>query len=173
MNPEPLPTVEGLLAKVLRGGTEAQEATLTLGLLIEDRPPADDAGLAVVIGPQLAELRLSPAERNAAVDGLLAYIRDTAEPSPTAIWALTKSYEPRIVPVLIALLDRHGDDPHAAPLAYQALVGIVTAGLTTPEWRERSLVAVKRAAARAHAEVAEAAQRYLKTAVPQSGCEEL
>ena len=172
MTPESAPTLEDLLAAVPQGGEEAQEAALALGLLIEDRPPADDAGLAAVVGRDLAARRLSPAERDAAVDGLLAYLRDTAEPHPMAVWALTKSYEPRTVPALIALLERHVDNPRAAPLAYQALVGVVTAGVPTPEYRERSLVAVRAAAARGHAEVAETAQRYLQTAMREKGADE-
>jgi hypothetical protein len=165
----PAPTVEDLLAAVRRGGAEAHEAALALGLLIEDRPPDDNAGVAAVVGGDLAARRLSPTELNAAVDGLISCLQDTDEPHPMAVWALTKSYEPHAVPALIALLDRRIDDPRAVPLVYQALVGVLTTGLTMPEYREQSLAAVRRAAARGHAEVAETAQRYLRTAPREEG----
>ena len=45
------------------------------------------------------------------MDGLLAYLQEAREPHPMAAWAVAKGYEPRTVPALIALLDRHVDDP--------------------------------------------------------------
>ena len=155
-------TVEELLAGVRRGGEEAHEAALALGLLLEDRRPEDDPGIAVVVGPELAARRLSQVERDAAVEGLMEYLRDTPEPHVMAAWALAKSAEPRTVPVLIELLDSRLADPDAVPLVYQALIGIVTAGLTAPEYRASALAAVQRAATRGRSEVAETAQRYLR-----------
>jgi hypothetical protein len=154
-------TVEELLAAIRPGGEEADEAALALGLLLEDRNPDDDTQIASVVGRELAARRLSRAEHDAAVDGLIAYLQDTPKPRPSAVWVLTKSYEPRIVPTLITLLDASLDDPHAAPIAYQALVGIVTAGLTTPKYYAKGRAALERAANRGTAEVAEAAQGYL------------
>ena len=158
----PNATVADLLAAIRHGGAEGHEAALALGLLMEDRPPNDDAGAAAAVGAELAARRLSGTERDTAVDGLITYLEETVEPHAMAVWALTKSYEPRAVPALIALLEHCLNDPHTVHLAHQALVGIVTTGLTTIEYREQSLAALRRAAARGGAEVADTAQRYLR-----------
>src|SRR5438132_1558130 len=157
----PTATIGELLAAIRRGGELASESTLALGLLLEDRNPEDDTQIAGVVGGELAARRLSRAERRRAVDGLITYLQDTPQPNPSAVWALTKSYEPRIVPVLISLLDATLDDQDAVSLAYQALVGIVNVGLTTPKYRAQGRAILQRAATRGHGEVAQTAQRYL------------
>jgi hypothetical protein len=164
MNDEPRPTVEDLLAALRQGGAETDEAVLALGILIEDRAPADDIALMPVVGEQIARRRLSPREHEAAVDGLLAYLQDAGKPHPMAVWALAKSYELRTVPTLINLLDRHAADPRTEKVAYQALLGLVTAGVNTGEYRESALAAIQRAADRGLGEVAETARRFLETA---------
>src|SRR3954453_14742805 len=106
MLPHPQITVEQLLDALRRGGPvaqpdepdEADDAALVLGLLLEDRPPVDDGGVASVLGEELARRRLTPAERAAAVDGLVAYVEDVERPRAGAVWALNKGYEARSIP---------------------------------------------------------------------------
>jgi hypothetical protein len=157
----PTATIEELLAAIRQGGEAASESALALGLLLEDRRPEDDIQIASVVGPELAARRLSRSERRGAVDGLITYVQDSPRPNPSAVWALVKSYEPRIVPVLISLLDATLDDQDAVPLAHQALIGIVNVGLTTTKYRAQGHAALERAAVRGHEEVAETARRYL------------
>src|SRR5690348_8021157 len=151
----PTATVEELLAAIRRGGETANESALALGLLLEDRNPEDDTQIAGVIGRELASRRLSHAERRSAVDGLITYLQDTPEPHPSAVWALTKSYEPRIVPALLSVLDATLDNQDAVPLAYQALLGVMNVALSTPKYRAQGHAALQRAATRGHGEVAE------------------
>jgi hypothetical protein len=149
-----------LMESVPKGGEEAHEAALTLGLLIEretvHRPAGDDGGISEILGDEIASRRLSSSELRTAVDELIAYITETPEPHPTAVWAVTKSYDPRILPHLINLLDRVVTDPLKEHLAYQALVGI------TFFYNELSTAAIRRAAERGYGLVKETATQYLR-----------
>jgi hypothetical protein len=140
-----------------------------LGLLLEDRPRHHDADVSKVVGAELSARRLTRAERDAAVDGLIAYLEETGEPHPMAVWALVQSNETRAVPVLIALLERWLSDPGAVALAYQALIGVLNIGMGDSAYGEQSLIVVQRAATEGHADVAETAQSYLRRGSPEKG----
>ena len=153
--------VNELIETIERGGDEAHTAALTLGLLIERekvrRPAGDDGGVRVMLGDELATRRLSDDELQTAVDELIEYLSRTSEPHPTAVWALTKSYDPRIVPPLIELLNKIITDPDKKHLAYQALIGIINTGPN----ESVVLAAVQRAAREGLGQVKETAQSYL------------
>jgi hypothetical protein len=154
-------TIKSLLAAIGEGGSAAYEAALTLGLLLEERPHKQDAVVTPIVGHEFAARRLTAAEKEAAVDGLIEYLQTASEPRPMAVWALTKSYEIRAVPTLIMLLDRFHNDAGRQHLAYQALIGVVTTGVTTSRYRELSLQALRRAADSGGAELAETARDFL------------
>src|SRR5438094_3945040 len=96
-----------LIGSILQGGTAAREAALALGLLIErekvHRIAGDDGGIRVILGDEWVDRRLTDAELQTVVDELIRYIHDVPAPDVMAVWALTKSYESRIVPALIEL----------------------------------------------------------------------
>jgi hypothetical protein len=154
-----------IMEAIRRGGEEAHEAAMTLGLLIErrtvNRPAGDDGGIRAVLGDQLANLTLSDAELQTAVDELIRYLDETPGPFPGAVWALNKSYDPRAVPHLLRLLDRTLTDPNNEHVAYQALQGIITTGVPS-QHKDQSLAAIQRAAAQGHGEVKASAADYLK-----------
>jgi len=157
------------LTQALRGSEkEAHEAALTLGLLIEREKvqhptPRDDGGIREIIGDELANQRLSETDLKTVVDEIIAYISDeTLLPHPMAVWALTKSYEQRILPHLIRLLDRIIDDPNQENLAYQTLLGIINIGIPSSN-RDLSIAAIRKASDRGHTRVMETATRYLET----------
>jgi hypothetical protein len=135
---------------------------MLLGLLIERATGAtsDEGAIASILGEDLARWRLSRAELRTAVNGLISYLEESADPHPTAVWALGKSYQARIVPALIGLLDRVMDDPAAEAVSCQAIIGIINAGMGT-RFHKRALAALRRAEQRGHGEVAEAAADYL------------
>jgi HEAT repeat protein len=143
-----------------RGGVEAHEAALALGLMIERetvcRPSSDDdGGIRAILGDELADRRLSGPEVKEAVEALIKYVGETPEPHPTAVWALTKGYDERALPHFINILDRFSADPEKEKLAYQALVGLSS-------FRDDpSLSAVRRAADRGQGLVRETATLYL------------
>jgi len=157
------------LTQTLRGSeTEAHEAALILGLLIEREKvqhptPGDDGGIREIIGDELAHQRLSETDLKTVVDEIIAYISDeTLFPHPMAVWALTKSYEPRILPHLIRLLDRIVEDPNQENLAYQTLLGIINIGIPSSN-RDLSIAAIRKASERGHTRVMETATQYLET----------
>jgi hypothetical protein len=153
--------IDRIVQEIREGGEDANEAALTLGLLIEQekvhRPaPGDDGGVREILGDELANYRLTREELEAAIDQLVDYIDETPEPEAMAVWALTKSHDPRTVPHLIALLDRVIDEPEKEHLAYQALIGITSFD------DEQAVSAVRRAAERGHGDVKETATQYLR-----------
>lgn len=159
--------VPRLIEAIRRGGEEAHEAALTLGLLIEKekvhRRDGADGGRRLILGAELAERRLSSGEQQIAVEELIRYVNDTFDPHPMAVWALTKSSDPRIVPHLIRLLDRILDDPNKEDLAEQALSGIITVGLASDDNNKRlSLEAIRRASNQTRSRVRTSARDYLK-----------
>jgi hypothetical protein len=150
--------IDDLLAELRTGGDGAKEAARTLGLLIErgSRGPAsDDQDIVEMLPPELADGHLTAAERQAAIDGLIAYVDGEPLPLPLAVWALSKSFDERIAPALIALLERTVDDPEHEHLAYQALTGMIPLG--GPEVEK----AVRDAAERGHDRVRDGARQYL------------
>jgi hypothetical protein len=158
--------IEELIQTIRSGGTEAHEAALALGLLIErekvNRPnPEDDGGIREIIGDELANRRLSQMELNTAVNELIRYIDETIKPHSMAVWALTKSYEPRILPHLLALLDKVVNDTTQENLTYQTLVGIINIGIPS-SYKDLSLAAIRKAAEHGHGEVMETATQYLE-----------
>lgn len=158
--------VEKLLQTIRSGGTEAHEAALALGLLIErekvNRPNSgDDGGIREILGDKLANQRLSQMELNTAVDELIRYIDETTKPHSMAVWALTKSYEPRILPHLIAILDRVVNDTTQENLTYQTLLGIINIGISS-SYKDVSLAAIRKAAEHGHGQVMETATQYLE-----------
>lgn len=173
--------VPKLIEAIRAGSAEGKEAALVLGLLIERENvyhpiPGDEGGIGQVLGEEFVSRRLSKIEVKEAVDGLIDYINEAVVPQPRAVWALTKSYEPRTLPHLINVLDRFVGDAQKEELVYQALVGIMnssprrvlfehpTGKLRTDE---RSLSAIRRAAREGHGRVREAAIKYLQRNLPQ------
>lgn len=152
--------IDELIETIQRGDERAHEAALTLGLLIERecvrRPAGDDGGVRMILGEKWAKRRLSEEELNHAVDRLIDYTNQTAEPHPMAVWALTKSHDIRTLDCFIGLLDRILSDPAREHLAYQALIG------TTSFYNPGSLAAIRRAAEHGHGLVKETAKRYLQ-----------
>lgn len=145
---------------IREGGKEAHEAALTLGLLLERekvrRPVEDDGDIREILGEELANQKFSVTELETIVDELLNYITEVSEPHPSAVWALSKSYNPRILPHLIGLLDRIVTDPEKEHLAYQALVGITCFD------NDLSLTAIRKAAKQGYGQVKETAKQYLR-----------
>lgn len=160
--------VKELTQALRRTDAEAHEAALTLGLLIEREKvrypaPGDDGGIRKILGDELADRRLSETDLKSAVDEIIAYISDeTLLPHPMAVWALTKSYEQRVLPHLIRLLDRIVEDPDLEHLAYQALLGIINIGIPSSN-RDISIAAIRKASGQGHARVMETATQYLET----------
>ncbi|MBI1926908.1 hypothetical protein HYR99_22020 [Candidatus Poribacteria bacterium] len=155
-----------LMEAIRKGGEEAHEAALALGLLMERgkvrRPaPGDDGGVRGILGETLANRRLSKTELRIAVNELICYITETLEPHPMAVWALTKSHHPHTLPHLIHLLDRVLTHPEHEHLAYQALIGVINIG-TTSAHKDLSLTAIQKAAEQGHGQVKETATQYLK-----------
>ena len=148
-----------LLDRIPEGGEAANNALRALGLLLEQhharRPEGDDGGLSELLGPDLAEYRLSEDEVTEAITGLSAYLQGAEVPNSGALWALGKSADERAVPVLIETLSRFLHDPAHEPLAHQALTSLLPFG--TPEAR----AAVRRAAQEGQGEVKEDAEDFL------------
>lgn len=122
-----------LMKRIREGGKQAREAALTIGLLIEQekvrRKSSDDGGVGAVLGASWAGTRLTAGEVEFAVDQLIAYLNETPEPDATAIWAVSKSYDSRIVPTLAELVDRFASDPMREGIAAEALLGVINAGI--------------------------------------------
>lgn len=152
--------IDELMETIQRGDGSAQEAALTLGLLIERervrRPAGDDGGVRKILGEKWAKRRLSEKQLTEVVDRLIGYVNDTTEPHPMAVWALTKSHDVRALDCFIGLLDRIVSDPAREHLAYQALIGITT--FFTPS----SLAAIRQAAEQGQGLLKETAVSYLQ-----------
>ena len=158
--------VSQLMNTIRRGGDQAEEAALALGLLIErettNRPLGDDGGIQVILGNQSVERRLTESELKNSIEELIHYINETSNPHPTAVWALTKSYDVRIVRPLIDLLKRLLPDPDQENAAQAALSGIMNTGVAS-ELKEESLLIIRQAAESGFGRVKEAASQYENT----------
>lgn len=155
-----------LMDAIRRGGDQAEEAALALGLLIErertNRPLGDDGGVQLILGEQMAKQRFSEVELKSAVHELIRYVNETPNPHPSAVWALTKSYDGRIVTPLIELLKRLLPDPSQENAACAALSGIMNTGISSELQRE-SLAIIRQAAEVGFGRVKEAAIAYTNT----------
>lgn len=154
--------------EAIRAGDDVQEAALALGLLVErekTRRVGDD-GIEEALGAELAQRRLSPAEVDCVVEQLLAYLREADSPHPMTVWALTKSYDERIVPVLLELLERDLLDPDRETLCHYALLGIINTGVGSAQYGAQALRAIERASAKGSGVVAETASDYLQVMKP-------
>jgi hypothetical protein len=148
--------IEELLAGVRAGESEP---ALTLGLLLErgTRGPHDsDEDIVVMLDPRFADTHLTGAQRDEAIDGLIAYVEGEPVPQPMAVWALGKSGDERVVPALLGVLGRTVADPAHEHLAYQALTGVIPFG------GSQVLEAVRGAAEHGHDRVRDGARQYLK-----------
>jgi len=152
-------SVHKLLQLIHQNDETTSEAALTLGLLIEhqkvSRPNGDDGGISAVIGDEYSQQQLTEAEVETAVNGLLSYVNEASKPHPMAVWALTKSYDPRILPTLIALFERLVADSAQEQAAYQALVGM------TSFYNQKTLVTIRKAAKADSDLIRETAKQYL------------
>lgn len=88
--------ISQLIDAIRCGGDQAEEAALTLGLLIErektNRPMGNDDDIRLILDEEMVKRRLSEVELASAVEELIRYVSETLTPHPTAVWALTKSY---------------------------------------------------------------------------------
>ncbi|GAA5514210.1 hypothetical protein Dcar01_02964 [Deinococcus carri] len=102
---------------------------MALGLLLEARharrPAGDDGGLAELLGYELAAVSLSDEDAYAALAGLETYVRSQPVPDSGALWALGKSANPRVVPVLTETLSRFLHEPEHQVVAEQALTSLL------------------------------------------------
>lgn len=158
--------ISQLMHAIRCGGDQAEEAALTLGLLIErekaNRPMGDDGNIRLILDEEMAKRRLSEVELASAVEELIRYVSEASTPHPTAVWALTKSYDARIVKPLLDLLKRLLLDSSQENAAYNALSGIMNTGVSS-ELREESLAIIRQAAEQGYGRVKEAADGYLNT----------
>lgn len=148
-----------LLTKINRG-KNVEEAALTLGLLLErahrrrfGQDNAEEIG--AILGDVFADEMLSENDAGNVVGTLIRYIERATPPHLMAVWALTKSFDPRVLPALIALLDRVLADPRHEHLANGALNGI------TLYQTEEAVAAIRRARASGHGQVKRSARQFL------------
>ena len=125
--------------------------TASASLLATERPRRTSARDSKLIGALAA--------RDGVHHGLLGEAED---PHPTAVWALTKSYDERFVPGLLELLEHNLADPERELLCYNALLGIVNTGAASQQYEAKAMTAIEQASAHGHGSVAEAATQYLQ-----------
>ncbi|MBZ9713324.1 hypothetical protein [Deinococcus multiflagellatus] len=103
-----------LIADLLNTAFSRRKTSLdaigALGLLLEEkrakRPPGEDGGLLELLGPELATYRLSDAERTEIIEALSNAVLKQRKINHSMIWALNKSADERIFPVLATVLKR-------------------------------------------------------------------
>lgn len=117
--------VDALLHTAASGTPAADEALLTLGLLLEHRSAAGD--LTALLGAKLAQVRLTEHEADRVVRTLIT-LAMTPAPRTRVLWALQKSGNSRAMPVFARVLKATLLDPSRQPLAEQALQGLMTFG---------------------------------------------
>jgi hypothetical protein len=152
------PSIVDCLANLSGTDSVAHEAALTLGLLLErSRPGTGPAvpGTDELLPAELRGRRLSTSELEQVTTGLIRYVSDAAEPCPMAVWALSKTSDPRVRPVLVELLGRFTGRPDKEHIAYQALVGVIASPGAVP------LVVVRDVRERGSGRLRETAEQYL------------
>jgi len=122
------------LVRELATQLDRDDPAMALGLLIERerfaaRPdryhgPDPDELIRGLYGDRVAQTRLSPLAVHEAVDALLARVR-TGAPSTAVVFALAKSFEPRVVPHLHALLLRIVGEPEHDAVGAQIVQAMV------------------------------------------------
>ena len=157
--------VREVVGRLDRGGTDADDAAVMLGLLIERerfarRPgtyhgPALDEAIAEMYGNAVAIKRLSPLAVHEAVSALLDHLRRIGIPSVAVVSALAKSYEPRVVPHLYALLEQIVDKPEHDGLASQ----IVSTLVLFPD--ATAVAGIRLAATRGHGDARRVAEQWI------------
>jgi hypothetical protein len=158
--------IDELLRKIKENSPEIDQACLAVGLLLEHhrvrRPlPGDDGGLTTVLGNEIAAIQLTPEEIRHVVDQLVSCVQATEIPHSSVIWALSKCYEPRIVPVLVPVLRRAAVVPDASAVALSALYAIATSGFQDA-YREIALSAIQYVADEGIGEVKNEATSYIE-----------
>lgn len=118
--------IEKLMNSIHKGGDEALEAALALGTLLESykvyRPvQGDEEKVRGQIKAEYRDIKFTETEFNAAVDQLIDYVKNTPDPLPAGVWALTKSYETRALPILTTLFEKVMQDPAKEQIAIQIL----------------------------------------------------
>ncbi|GGR63282.1 hypothetical protein GCM10008959_26630 [Deinococcus seoulensis] len=102
--------VNDLLATALSRRVSSTDALGALGLLLEaaraTHPAGDDGGLADLLPPELARHRLTDTERRKVIGELSRTLWGQRTLNHSLIWALSKSADPVILPVLERALNR-------------------------------------------------------------------
>lgn len=102
--------IHDLLATALSRRVASTDALGALGLLLEaaraTRPAGDDGGLADLLPPELARHRLTDTERRKVIAELSRTLWRQRTLNHSLIWALNKSADPVILPVLERALNR-------------------------------------------------------------------
>ena len=162
-------SVDQLLEAVRRDGPEGREAELTLGLLVERTVRGDDDIGREVLRTEWAEVRLTDAQVDTAVDALLDMLAGPGLPSTGVLWILGKAGDARSTTPLVTLVDRLLPDPAHAELTARALATLIAVAGDA----ERATVdaVVRRAAADGQGEARETAQDHLdaRRAGPEAG----
>jgi hypothetical protein len=139
MNPHAKTTVvDALLHRAASCTPEADEALLTLGLLLEHRSAGGD--LTALLGPKLSQVRLTAQATDRVVRTLIT-LAMTPAPRTGVLWALQKSGDRQALPVFAHVLKHTLDDPTRQPLAEQALEGLLSFGdMALPEIRHAAML---------------------------------
>lgn len=151
--------IDDLLKTAFSRRKASTDAIGALGLLLEEtrakRPAGDDGGLRDLLGPELAAYRLSEVERSTIIESLSHRLLKQRNINHTLIWALSKSADECILPVLTTLLNRALQSPRQQDAASEALNGLA---LFWPD----SKSAVERAAEQGQGDVQEQAKDLLR-----------
>ncbi len=117
--------VHDLLATALSRRVASTDALGALDLLLEaaraTRPAGDDSGLADLLPPELARHRLTDTERRKVIAELSRTLRRQRTLNHSLIWALNKSADPVILPVLERALKSEQQDAASEALNGLAL----------------------------------------------------
>jgi hypothetical protein len=151
--------IDDLLKTAFSRRKASTDAIGALGLLLEEtrakRPVGDDGGIRDLLGPELAAYRLSKVERSTIIESLSHRLLKQRNINHLLIWALSKSADECILPVLTTVLNRALQSPQQQDAASEALNGLA---LFWPD----SKSAVERAAQQGQGDVQEQAEDLLK-----------
>ena len=152
-------TIDNLLETALSKRRNVDNAIRALGLLLEKRhvkrPRGDDGGLGELLGPELASYNLSDAEAKRIVLSLSLYVLKKRVVKPGIIWALNKSADRLIIPVLGHTLLTHLKSREQQYVTEQALNGLI---LFLPE----TFDLIKRAAEEGLGDVKDIAESFVQ-----------